>query len=506
MIEHIEEGHCTVISRREFLGNVHHMHFRAEIMKAPDVFRANLEVNKIIPLELNLTSQPRPRHVHVANSDDDQSSMSVLLDQDDPSQMAGHKPIIPGKPDPVLMSFEGSDASISGGVSVTYDRVESETWPRLPSRPQSNITKGVRSMSIASNAPSVCGTEVSETNFSATTSRRAGLMVVPESYSSLRSANTDDSDSVASSYATVTKAINNENVWSTHSISPKLSKQKIQAVPKAKAGDWTTITREGQEHWQDDKKDDLLHSRWWDSTSADYNMERFIAYVEIPRYDSRTGKMMINPETQEPVIESIVPKYCCPFPGCEFAKFDTPQEFETHWAYGHQIQCRCPCCLKVFKSAASLVRHCESNSKCAVKYSDRFEQASQPTKRLMSYTDANAFIAHQRYDRWFLDHQASCGARDLPSGEGVGRCEQSNIRLDAHRILGQDAWIGVYGQSRPLYDREADYELVHVQGLTFCVIFGDGELPSVCKVFPTDCMGCLHWDSGWQVVQVYDFQ
>nr|POF14090.1 hypothetical protein CFP56_03114 [Quercus suber] len=376
LVQHLEDGRCSVVTRHEFLGSIRQKHFLKAIFKAPDEYLAALEVNKALPLGIEVGLEAMSLSIENLRMDDHHREVPLLLDQDDATQGKGYVPMIPSKLEADLIDFNEDTSSAEGtGYHGSYSRVNDEKWPRLPGMPPAALPNRTLSTIVSSSTTSV--NEGSEAEDGTITSRRGGVKVQAGSYASRGSEAMVDPgpDTVPRSVTFDTKK--KTNAWCDGRLSQKLTEQNVQALPKANSAHWSSYTRHRRDTVEDHKHGNILYSHWWDPSSEDYSIDRFLAYVEVPKLDSRTGRTMIDLKTNKPIIESIIWKYCCPDPDCK-ARFENSEDFETHWIYGHgQLQWRCPCCLKLFRSVASLVGHCESNSKCGVKYSDQFQMVSE---------------------------------------------------------------------------------------------------------------------------------
>nr|POE85066.1 hypothetical protein CFP56_68635 [Quercus suber] len=370
LVQHLENGECSVITRNEFLGSIRQKHFLKEVFKAPDEYVAGLQMNKAASLGIEVIPRAPALNIDYLSMNDDDEGLSLLRDEviatQGVDQMTGS--------DADLIDIDPPSTADDKHYG-SYSRANDQKWPKLPglqavsgSRRPGSTAKG--------SSPEHVGSD-SRDEASAHTGRTGGVKVDITSYPSRCYAAAVKSGHATNPRSSTVETRDMTNAGDNDRVSKRLTKENVKALPKAKAGDWSSFTKMKEKMMQDHKKDNLFYVHWWDPTSEDYNVDRFLAYIEVPKLDSRTGKIVVDPKTNSPIVESVVWKYCCPDPDCKF-RFDNSAEFELHWLYGHgQLQWRCPCCLKLFKSVTSLIRHCESYTKCGVKHSDEFARVSR---------------------------------------------------------------------------------------------------------------------------------
>lgn len=331
-------------------------YIRSEIMKDPEGIAANLNAN------LQLQDGDRPGLVTDGAESQDQEEGGVLLDQEDEAQKGGMAPLTAGVK---LIDVDPSDQ-----MPLPLTRANLEKWPRLPGLPASQLTDSMRSLSMKSGTASITETEDSNVDeMSEATSRRRGVKVYTESYPSLNSpaANTPTNRSCSPSSSddgasdtTTTAPTHSHTAWTTpQTLFPP-------AAPTPLAGNWPALTLQKQTQHLTSQHTNLFHLRFWDPTHPDYDATRFY-----------------NPGLR--IHE-------CPFPDCG-TPCETAEEMGEHFSSVHtRTQWRCPCCLKLFKGAAGLVAHCESEGGCGVKGCGGFMKVSttsllylMPTARVKSY-------------------------------------------------------------------------------------------------------------------------
>ncbi|KAF2182008.1 hypothetical protein K469DRAFT_587763 [Zopfia rhizophila CBS 207.26] len=149
---------------------------------------------------------------------------------------------------------------------------------------------------------------------------------------------------VPEAYPALPSNVNAKNIWGGKDAAKTLFPHaKATPPPKEKY----SIRKHDEQH-EKEHGINILTTRFWDPTSTDYSPERFF----------------------EPTIN----QYYCPFI-CE-QTFPIPADLNRHIMTDHRISSvRCPSCLKIYKSATSLISHCESRgSKCTVNKAEDFNQ------------------------------------------------------------------------------------------------------------------------------------
>ena len=331
LIAHLEQNKCSKIRAHEFRGYVQQKHVVNEIMKEPDAFVQNLQVNQAFAPK---TDKPGLVTDGTEGQDQETEGGVPLMDQEDDAQKDGHVPL---QAEVDLIDFNHSSQSIP------LTRAKLETWPRLPGQ----SAPSQPSETTRSTTPSVSGTDISiSANASDITSRRGGTKVYTESYSSLGSpaygaTSIDDNEDAASEATTTAESAVPRTAWAGGQSSKTLFAEAKPTPPSAEA-----LARQDAEA---SSGGNLFTTRFWDKNSKDYDVERF--------------------------YHSVLEKYVCPFPGCETDPFDAPIDIEEHLLHNHtRTQYRCPACLKLFDNATGLVAHCEANGRCKVKESSVFKK------------------------------------------------------------------------------------------------------------------------------------
>lgn len=287
------------------------------------------------------------------------------MDQQDGAQLGGFKPL------------EAERNLIDLDAQPNH-----EAWPHTSSRNQSQtsrLTESVRSMSIhSSTAPA--------------SKRRAGGVsvgagqVYTESYPYLSSppaasvCDEDDDDTASETTTTPARKIGSTGAWGTSQTSRALF-PTAKPTPKAqpKAGDWEGILRQQDEETKSNMSGNMATIAWWDPTSKDYDISRF--------------------------LHPVLGNYYCPFPACEDAllgnSFDSQGDIESHIKYCHtRTRYRCAECFKHFQNASSLVAHAESTRRCGIRGSGKFEKVCTCRFSLFLFR-LTALLVSQR-DYWRL--------------------------------------------------------------------------------------------------------
>lgn len=365
MIAHLEQGQCHYITAYQFRVSVQHKHVQNEIGKNVDLFVANLGRN---PAFAAINDNPGlvTDGSEVQDDEDGGVALGNLIDREDEAQKGGYEPM---KPEVDLI-----------GRRVPLTRNNLETWPRLRGQAPSRLNESMRSMSIGSGTMSIDGSVKEASDYaSEITSRRGGNKVYTESYPSLNSPTHsasnygDDHDDTASE-ATTTAAsfVPNRTAWTTKQTSKALFKDAKPTPPLA--GDWSAIAK----HKEDEalasqgRNRNMLYARNYDPGSSDYNAEAF--------------------------FHPVIAKYCCPFPICDDAPYDTPSEISSHLLHTHfRANYTCTTCFKRFTSATAMIGHMESSGRCRVKDSNNYKSVS--------------FVYHYRIDGRLADILCSCSTR-----------------------------------------------------------------------------------------------
>ncbi|KAK5136922.1 hypothetical protein LTR08_001429 [Meristemomyces frigidus] len=348
MIQHLEEGLCQYITAYEFRASVQHKHVLKEIMLNPDVFAANLQINKkfAVAVDPGLITEGE----ETETQDHDEGGVQIL-DQEDDEQKGGH-PAMEAERD--LIDLEAAYPQAT--------RSTLETWPRLPAQMRPQLTEeALQNLRLESPRGS---TIMNDSEYgSSATSRRNGKKVRTESYPSLNSSiNNSSVNSVSArseisdtaSDATVTSPYGQpawSNGHSTAKIKSALKKATPTPTPVA-AGDYEAllVRREDEILASKPKSNNMLYSHFYDPGSPDYDPDLFLSSVTL--------------------------RYCCPFPGCadNESTYDSPSDIAAHLQHAHlRHNYVCTTCYKRFKTATSLTAHMESTGRCRVKDSNNYK-------------------------------------------------------------------------------------------------------------------------------------
>lgn len=279
LLAHFENNQCKGITRREFLGHVQHKHVNKEIMKGPDAFVQNLQINQ-------LTSE-KPGLIAAASEAQDTEEGGInLLEGDDEYQRRGIQPL------------QAEVNLIEMNERLPLDQSNRERWPRLPESNSSKLLEPMKKLSMMSSvngnesaAGSVHGSQMSASEFaSQITSRRGGNKVYTESLTSPHSPNVSAFMSDEDDTASLASSNNAFGAWNAGRSSQVLFKG---AKPTPPTADWDRVLKKRQEEAQASSTKNILHSRFWDPSSKEFDSSIF-----------KNG---------------LTQQYHCPFDGCQDA-------------------------------------------------------------------------------------------------------------------------------------------------------------------------------------------
>ncbi|KAH0403229.1 hypothetical protein KCU89_g2343, partial [Aureobasidium melanogenum] len=296
LISHIEGGFCAYFKPLALRQEREHKRMIKLILDDPESFKKNM---RGLPIA---TGQPFPREI-----DDMSGGVSIeLLSQSDHSQFSGQPPLSPQ-------------------LSSTTSQSEVE-WPELLSTDVSRLSHSFKSISISS-------TDDSDSSFGYAESINEDTIGFSSS-----AAITDSDDEDSTGPATPVKP------WSIPNVPQKLfGRYKAKAI-----ANWDAINASHQRNKEEDDKNNIFTSHFWDPSHTDFQPEFFYC-----------------PD----VTNDHAPPYQCPFESCK-RRFETPQEVGDHMRESHAAQRNlCPVCLKEFPKLSSLVAHFEASSsgaKCDV--------------------------------------------------------------------------------------------------------------------------------------------
>ncbi|KAF2029242.1 hypothetical protein EK21DRAFT_113137 [Setomelanomma holmii] len=309
-IEHLEFGHCSVISASQFQGHIVHKHLINEYLKGDEKYQR---------------FQQKQAKFEAALDPEEEGGIELdgdALEDDEEIEEVKYEAIKPEvQPDMLL-------PPAAAGVP----------FPPLPSQMRSaSVTKS--NLASTLSHMSINGEE-SEASAVVNSPIVSPLIDIPASPGSR-----DTSNHQVSIHGSMTTS-------STRQLKPWGSRDGKSAssvlFPNAKS---TPAPSEFSIAAYDHKMEEqhglnIMNTRFWDPHSTDFNPERF--------YDS------------------ISCKYYCPFV-CEQAR-DTPADLSNHINHDHRIaRMKCPMCLKYFKSATALMAHCESRgARCEINKTDDF--------------------------------------------------------------------------------------------------------------------------------------
>ncbi|KAI4940020.1 uncharacterized protein J4E92_001308 [Alternaria infectoria] len=318
-IEHLEFGHCDVISAAQFQGHIVHKHLITDLLK--DGQQLTRFLQKTSKYEAAIDDDVRRTGVSLDDDplDDEHEIGDVQYEaikpekseDEDPPVFYGRYPPLPSQ----AKSIPDVDAAIApmmGGISLNGDAGNDSDC------------------STAVGSPVVTG-------YPARTGSLPGHSHQGQSCSSIHEGSAVQSSNTQSS-SRQTK------VWGSRKGKTTSSVLFPNAKPKAPPSDFSISAHD--ETMEKEHGPNLLSDRFWDPMSDDWNPDRF--------YDP------------------IVSKYFCPFI-CE-QSFPIPSDLNTHILGDHRItRMKCPKCLKYFKHATALMAHCESRgARCNINQTDNF--------------------------------------------------------------------------------------------------------------------------------------
>ncbi|KAG9194123.1 hypothetical protein G6011_04158 [Alternaria panax] len=318
-IEHLEFGHCGVISASQFQGHIVHKHLITEYLQngqARD--RLNQKTSKYeaaIDLEedggVQLSNDPIDDEADIEKVEFTAIKPDVPTGEPTPV-FGGRYPLLPTQTG-FVPDVDVEIASMMGGMSLNGDAdVDSDG---------STVIESPCAIAFPAIPPSPSRPESVQSQYG----------------SSIHGGSETHGSSVSSS--------NRETkVWGPRKGKSTGSILFPNTKPKALPSDFSISAHD--EAMEKEHGPNLLRDRFWDPMSADWNPEKF--------YDS------------------IVNKYYCPFV-CE-QNFDIRQDLNTHILADHRItRMKCPKCLKYFNSATALMAHCESRgARCSISHADDF--------------------------------------------------------------------------------------------------------------------------------------
>ncbi|OCK78887.1 hypothetical protein K432DRAFT_417708 [Lepidopterella palustris CBS 459.81] len=323
LIAHLENNECKSISADQFVGHLQHKNIIRRLLRDPDQIK---KINK------NLQTQ------HAAIDDEEGGGVLLeptLLDENKDDKLSDYASLDPQKSTaPVHPSVNNSRhwpaLDSSGGPGKHPSIVTDDNTDTL-----STHFDGI-SLNTSAIAGAVDWDERVEANVKGLVTRSAGSTIS----TSAMSVTSEDS-------ATTQKP----SAWGCTGTSTATS---TILFPEAKA---TPVSPEWQEAlvrrdraYEREYGLNLFRARFWDPTSPGYNPKRF--------------------------WDVTLEVYMCPFPHCE-AALDTPFSLEIHIRNSHRMsEVRCPSCLRLFKTSAALVAHCETGlGRCQIARSSNFNQA-----------------------------------------------------------------------------------------------------------------------------------
>ncbi|KAI5205739.1 hypothetical protein E4T39_02888 [Aureobasidium subglaciale] len=311
LVGHIEGGFCAFIQPMALRQDREHKRMIKLILDDPEGFKKNMMTMPYTP------DQPLPKDI------DDISGGGVTIDlpsQSDFSQGSGRSPSSPTSAATEQSPFE-------------------DEWPNLPSTDidVDQLSRSMRSYIVRSTSEVKSSLNYSESNNEDDTSPASNNAAT-------ESEDEDDTPPATPGPATPGKA------WGV----PGLSQKLFGHVKKKPVINWDGINAAHRRNKEEDDKDNIFISHFWDPTHTDFKPEFFYR----PDFN-----------------DDAVSPYQCPFESCT-RRFNTPQKVGDHMRISHAVQRnRCPVCLKNFEKLSALVTHFEasfSGAKCDVARRDGY--------------------------------------------------------------------------------------------------------------------------------------
>ncbi|KAF2087359.1 hypothetical protein K490DRAFT_65750 [Saccharata proteae CBS 121410] len=397
LVQHLEFGHCTVITAEEFRSNLQHKHLIQKLLEDPENAGAhckdweseNCSLYSESAGGVDLASQSGGG-ISVHESSHRGSS---LLDNDNNTtdnsliDLGGGGSLLPpirpkvktdikdglydAKYPPLASSSTTGRSATSKGTDKSTS-LHGAQYPPLSSSStagRSSSSKGTVKSKASKPAPVyqsmsnlMANLAVSEGKQTGGATSRAApwpnRVAVPEGKQTggatsratpwPNRAPMSDTSSVTTAKAPTQSVIStsaaggSDNVWGGSS---KRLFPQARATPVST--DWDAELKARDEEYQTKDSSNMFRASFWDPSHEDYSPDHF--------------------------FDALREKYLCPFPGCE-QYYDEPYHLQIHIADIHAVtQVRCPGCHNLFKSTYALVAHCEAAvSRCTIGRSSNF--------------------------------------------------------------------------------------------------------------------------------------
>lgn len=331
MIQHLEQGHCPIISAYDFETSIVHKRVMEEILKDPAVFTEKLYSSMAYAGAYN-----EPILVTngggVRDAGDDEAGGVSLLDEEVAGQKGGCTPL-------------AAEVNLID-LNATTPRPHREAWPRLSSESSyaSSTPPDSHKASLHANTEAPSGRDVFKGYTQVWPPLKSTKSAPPVDSDNGSDDDSDVDSDDAETPAPTTTSKKPLPAWTTGQTSKELFKH---AKPTHLSKD---LAHRMEKHGLAKKKSiNLMYSHFYDPRSADYNPDFFRC--------------------------SLTHKYECPFPDCSGFVYDTYVEMEYHLMQTHlRTRIVCTTCLKRFNSATALTAHIESAGRCRIKDSNNYEK------------------------------------------------------------------------------------------------------------------------------------
>ncbi|KAI5251839.1 hypothetical protein E4T42_04018 [Aureobasidium subglaciale] len=309
LVGHIEGGFCAFIQPMALRQDREHKRMIKLILDDPEGFKKNMMTMPYTP------DQPPPKDI-----DDMSGGVTIdLLSQGDFSQGSGQQTLSPTSSATERSPFE-------------------DEWPHLPSLDINvdELSRSMRSFAVRSTSEVGSSFNHSESHYEDD--------IRPASNNATTESDDEDDTPPATPCPATPGPATPGKAWGVPGLSQKLFGQ----TKKKPILNWDGINAAHRRNKEEDDKDNIFVSHFWDPTHTDFKPEFFYR----PDFN-----------------DDAIPPYQCPFESCT-RRFTTPQKVGDHMRMSHAAQRnKCPMCGKNFEKLSALVAHFEasfSGAKCHV--------------------------------------------------------------------------------------------------------------------------------------------
>jgi len=416
LVAHFERGDCPIITRYQFLGYLQHKNLVAKLLQNPELIKRikftdwdavvnDTEIQGGVPLKsITQESKHNPPNTH--------------SDIAKHSNLATSTPSLPERNDADIGTVASKSEIISNRQWQNNSHSKFDTnWPNLPTAPSAKLPcstahnyskQATHLISMGTQIPKFetinpqqginnegnknypigeltrSNIEGQGNGLQSNSSRFTSSAIKRTPASKPRVwGNTEVQEYAPKPFASIKAEQEKEKtaVWgaaTTKKLFPDAKQTNINSQSSSIGHDWEAAVEQKNTHEEAQKDKNIMTARLWDPASREYNPRLF--------YD--------------PFLEA----YHCPFPVCgetfkipkslpvygerfraprfperpreEASHAFTQHELELHLNSAHrEVDCRCPNCLKIFKSVSALIAHCEAvGSRCGISTTNKFAQ------------------------------------------------------------------------------------------------------------------------------------